>query len=138
MHPHPVPHVFLCATLLAGPAAFAQVRSSAEAFPVQPPVEALPLAPFTPLPLAPARPEEDVELVLHKGRPVHDELRAWAQRHGWDLVWEAPSYVVERDLVLFGGFEAAVEAFLKGANEAGTRMRAVFYRGNRTVRVSED
>ena len=117
-------------------AALAQVRTSPDAFPIQPAVEALPLLPFTPSPPRPPRPEE-VSLVLRKGRPVVDELRAYGQRHGWDLVWEAPMYVAERDMVVPGEFETAVEAFLKGANEAGTRIRAVFYRGNRTVRVSE-
>jgi len=136
MRHHLVQALFVVATLLAGRAACAQVRTSADDFPVKPAVEALPLAPFTPSPPPPARPEE-VALVLHKGRPVFDELRAWGQRHGWDLVWEAPMYVVERDMVLAGSFETAVEAFLNGANEAGARMRAVFYRGNRTVRVSE-
>ena len=123
------------AMLLAAQAVLAQVRTSPEAFPVRPAVEALPLLPFT-SPPAPLRPE-DTALVLRQGRPVFEELRAYGQRHGWDLVWDAPIYVAERDMVLPGPFEAAVESFLKGANEAGTRIRAVFYRGNRTVRVSE-
>lgn len=76
-------------------------------------------------------------LELRKGKPVFDQLRAYGKETGWDLVWEAPVYVVDRDMVVPGDFEAAVADFLKGANEAGTRMRAVFYRGNKTVRISE-
>ena len=116
-------------------ASLAQVRTSAEAFPLPAGPEALPVLPF--VPPRPASPPQEVSLVLHKGKPVVDGLRAYGQKTGWDLVWEAPAYLAERDMVVPGDFEAAVEFFLKGANEAGTRIRAVFYRGNKTVRVSE-
>ncbi len=112
---------------------FAQVRTSPDAFPIKPAAEALPVVPFAP----PPPPVEEVLLVLRKGKPVFDELRAYGQRKGWDLIWEAPVYVAGSDMVVPGEFEAAIETFLKGANEAGTRIRAVFYRGNKTVRVSE-
>jgi hypothetical protein len=125
-------HLALVAILATIQCAPAQVRTSADPYPLVPLPRALPVVPF-----APARPAPPMELVLHRGRPVQDELRAYAQRSGWDLVWEAPAYVAERDTVVPGDFEAATELFLKGANEAGTRIRAVFYRGNRTVRVSE-
>jgi hypothetical protein len=110
----------------------AQVRNSADAYPFAPASQTLPIAPFVP-----AKPALPTELVLHRGRSVHEELRVYAQRAGWDLIWEAPAYMADRDTVVPGDFEAATELFLKGANEAGTRIRAVFYRGNRTVRVSE-
>ena len=128
--------VLAAAVVLAlAQASLAQVRTSDSPFPLQPAEEALPVLPFSPP--APALRPEQVSLVLHKGRPVVDGLRAYGQQTGWDLIWEAPSYVAERDMVVPGDFEAAVEFFLKGANEAGTRIRAVFYRGNKTVRVSE-
>lgn len=128
-------HLVLVAVLAVTQGAYAQVRTSPDSFPIKPAAEALPLVPFTP-PKPPAPPEQ-TSLVLHKGKPVVDELRAYGQRTGWDLVWEAPTYLAERDMVVPGTFESALEAFLKGANEAGTRFRAVFYRGNKTVRVSE-
>lgn len=126
-------HLVLLAVLAVTQGAFAQVRTSPDTFPIKPAAEALPVVPFAP----PAPPPPPEELVLHKGKPVVDELRAYGQRTGWDLVWEAPTYLAERDMVVPGTFEGALETFLKGANEAGTRMRAVFYRGNKTVRVSE-
>ena len=132
MHNKPL---ILASVIVLAQASLAQVRTSPDAFPLQPRAEALPVLPFTPAP-APALPQE-LSLVLQKGRPVVDGLRAYGQKTGWDLVWEAPTYVAERDMVVPGDFEAAVEFFLKGANEAGTRIRAVFYRGNKTVRVSE-
>lgn len=127
--------LILASAIVLAQASLAQVRTSTDAFPLKPLAEALPVLPFTPA-HAPALTGE-VSLVLQKGRPVMDGLRAYGQKTGWDLVWEAPAYVAERDMVVPGDFEAAVESFLKGANEAGTRIRAVFYRGNKTVRVSE-
>jgi hypothetical protein len=127
--------LILASAIVLAQASLAQVRTSPDAFPLPPSGEALPVLPFTPA-REPVLPEE-LSLVLQKGRPVVDGLRAYGQKTGWDLVWEAPTYVAERDMVVPGDFEAAVEFFLKGANEAGTRIRAVFYRGNKTVRVSE-
>lgn len=126
-------HLVLVALFAATQGAFAQVRTSPDAFPIKPAAQALPVVPFVP----PSPPPEEVALVIRKGKPVSDELSAYGRRMGWDLIWEAPVYVAERDMVVPGGFDAAIETFLKGANEAGTRIRAVFYRGNRTVRVSE-
>lgn len=128
-------HLVLVAVLAVTQGAFAQVRTSPDSFPIEPAAEALPFVPF--VPPAPPAPPEKTSLVLHKGKPVVEELRAYGQRTGWDLVWEAPTYLAERDMVVPGTFESALETFLKGANEAGTRIRAVFYRGNKTVRVSE-
>lgn len=128
-------HLVLIAVLALTQGAFAQVRTSPDSFPIKPAAEALPFVRFAPP--APPAPPEKTSLVLHKGKPVVEELRAYGQRTGWDLVWEAPTYLAERDMVVPGTFESALETFLNGANEAGTRIRAVFYRGNKTVRVSE-
>lgn len=123
-------HLVLAGLFVVTQGAIAQVRTSPDAFPLQPATQALPLVPFAP-------PPEEVALVIRKGKPVFEELRAYGMRMGWDLIWEAPVYVADRDMVVPGEFEPAVETFLKGVNEAGTRIRAVFYRGNKTVRVSE-
>lgn len=128
-------HLVLVVVLAVMQGAVAQVRTSPDSFPIQPAALALPVVPFAPP--APSTPPEEVSLVLHKGKPVGEELRAYGQRNGWELIWEGPTYLVERDEVVPGSFESALEAFLKGANEAGARIRAVFYRGNKIVRVSE-
>jgi hypothetical protein len=86
----------------------------------------------TPAAIAPA-----ASIELEKGKRVDDQLRSYGKRSGWDLVWQAPDYVLDKNMVIEGDFESAVLFFLKGANEAGTRLRAVFYRGNKTVRVME-
>lgn len=74
---------------------------------------------------------------MTRGKRVDDQLRAYGKTAGWDLVWEAPEYMLDRNMTVQGEFEAAVLSFISGANEAGTRLRAVFYRGNKTVRVTE-
>ncbi len=74
---------------------------------------------------------------LEKGKRVDEQLLAFGRKAGWTLVWQAPDYVLDQSMVLPGDFEASVVAFLQGANEAGIRLRATFYRGNKTVRVTE-
>lgn len=88
------------------------------------------------LPVAPPVPEvPPMEIV--KGKRVDEQLREFGSRAGWNLIWQAPEYVLDQNMTLPGGFEDSVTMLLKGANEAGTRLRAVFYRGNKTVRVME-
>lgn len=133
----------------------AQVRFSDLPYPVPPAAQApsLPLQPYAaapakaeapaPAPAVPAAaPTSAVAaqepLVIRKGREVGEQLVAHARPAGWELVWDAPAYLAERDVTLPGDFEAALEAFLRGANAAGVPIRALFYRGNRTVRVWED
>lgn len=143
--------LLLIVTLLLLAPALAQVRISSEPFPLPSAAQPLPVRPYVPAPVAPAVVPEMVaappvaaassaplQLVIRQGHSVDEELRAYARPAGWDLVWEAGPYVAERELVVAGGFEAAVASLLQGVNESGIRMRAVFYRGNHTVRVWEE
>lgn len=83
----------------------------------------------------PPAPVPTFELV--RGKRVDEQLRDFGKRSGWDLIWQAPDFVLDQNMVIQGDFEPAVLFFLKGTNEAGSRLRAVFYRGNKTVRVTE-
>jgi len=143
--------LLLIASLLLLSQAPAQVRISPEPFPLPPTSQPLPVRPYTPAnaasavpdlvaapPLAAASAAPPTQLVIRQGHSVDEELRAYARPAGWDLVWDAGPYVAERELVVAGGFEAAIASLLKGVNESGIRMRAVFYRGNHTVRVWEE
>lgn len=109
----------------------------ASGMPIAPPPSAKSLAikPDAKQVEAPAAAPISIELV--KGKRVDDQFRAFAKQSGWDLVWQAPEYVVDRDMKINGEFENVLLSFLNGANEAGTRLRAVFYRGNKTVRITE-
>lgn len=75
---------------------------------------------------------------LEKGKRVDEQLLAFGRRSGWTLVWQSSDYVLDQPMVLENDFEAAIISFLKGANEAGFPLRAVFYRGNKTVRITEN
>lgn len=74
---------------------------------------------------------------LVKGKRVDDQFRVFGKQSGWNLIWQAPEYVLDQNMTIPGDFESSILFFLSGANEAGTRLRAVFYRGNKTVRVTE-
>ena len=83
----------------------------------------------------PPAPVPTFELV--RGQRGDEQIRDFGKRSGWDLIWQAPDFVLDQNMVIQGDFEPAVLFFLKGTNEAGSRLRAVFYRGNKTVRVTE-
>lgn len=90
-----------------------------------------------PTPAAPG-PAAPTLFQIEKGKKVDVQLSAYGQRTGWTIVWQAPDYIIDQPMVLPGDFEAAIINFLNGANEAGFRLRAVFYRGNKTVRITEN
>lgn len=74
---------------------------------------------------------------LEKGKSVEAQLDSYGKRAGWDLFWQAPEYILYKNTTLTNDFESSVIFFLKGANEAGAHLQAVFYRGNKTVRITE-
>lgn len=82
-------------------------------------------------------PSVDTSFEIKKGVRIDTQLAEYARRHGWELIWQAPEFVFEQNKVLPGDFEAALTFFLNGVNETGEHLRATFYRGNKTVRVTE-
>jgi Toxin co-regulated pilus biosynthesis protein Q len=129
--------VWLAATMListqpvsAGQLKLSTDKMEAGALELRPPVG-------TPIPIPViAAPVPLFELV--KDKRVDDQLRAYAKRSGWDhFIWQAPEYVLDQNMLIPGEFEASIAFFLKGANEAGSHLRAVFYRGNKTIRITE-
>ena len=129
-----------CLTLVAHGAVLAQssIQMVAEPFQTE---EVNPFAPpagsaIANVQVAPVAPIM-ASVQLEKGVRVDQQLRAYGQKTGWDLVWEGPEYVLDQSIVVQGDFEGSITTFLNGANEAGARLRAVFYRGNKTVRVME-
>jgi hypothetical protein len=86
--------------------------------------------------MPPPKPEP-VPFRLVKGFSVEEQLRVFAKAGGWDLAWQAPTWIVERDVQLTTDIDSSVAVLLKGANEAGTKLRAIFYRGNKTILITE-
>lgn len=67
---------------------------------------------------------------------VKTALTRWAATEAWQLVWEAPvDYAVERDTAISGSFEEAIEAVAHSMAGAETPLQAIFYKGNRVVRI---
>jgi hypothetical protein len=67
---------------------------------------------------------------------VKTALMRWAAAESWQLVWEAPvDYAVERDTTVGGTFEQAIEAVAQSMAGAETPLQAIFYKGNRVIRI---
>lgn len=92
-------------------------------------------APSAPLAVTTVTIEPSFE--IKKGKRIDHQLAEYGKSQGWELIWEAPEFVFDKSKVLPGDFEAALVFFLNGANETGEQLRATFYRGNKTVRVTE-
>lgn len=126
--------------LAGGPVQSQSIQVSPDAFIDTPALPFAPAraAPAAVVPIAPVvAPVVVKTFELLKGRRVDEQLRSYGKEAGWEVIWQAPEYVLDQNMTLQGDFEAAVEFFLKGTNVAGSRLSAVFYRGNKTVRVAE-
>jgi hypothetical protein len=63
-------------------------------------------------------------------------LARWAASAGWQLVWELPvDYAVSARTEIKGGFTDAVETIARSMATADTPMKAIFYEGNRVLRI---
>jgi len=115
------------------------IRTTNEAYAERRILQMAPPPPGTAISAVAAAPVAPVQasIQLEKGVRVDQQLRAYGEKSGWMLVWEGPEYVLDQSIVVQGTFEESISAFLSGANEAGARLRAVSYRGNKTVRIME-
>jgi hypothetical protein len=63
-------------------------------------------------------------------------LTRWAAAAGWQMVWELPvDYAVSARTEIKGSFTEAVEAIAGSMATADTPMKAIFYEGNRVLRI---
>lgn len=81
--------------------------------------------------------KKDQPMEIITGVAIDEQLRKFASRSGWELIWVAPDFLVDRAITLPSDFEAGLTSFLRSANASGTRLRATLYRGNKTVRIEE-
>lgn len=107
--------------------AFAAVTSGVPpAPPVAPPVALTP----------PAPPPPPAWQLKASDQTLKTALTRWAASEAWQLVWEAPvDYAVERDTTVGGTFEQAIEAVAQSMAAAETPLQAIFYKGNRVIRI---
>lgn len=128
--------------LLCSISASAQIQMETKPYQVAKPYqEAIPAIQFAigeekpavPVVVAPPAPA----LTLLKGKSLEAQFKAYAEKTGWTLIWNASNFVLDNDTTIQGDFETALTSFLTSANASGSRLRAAFYRGNNTVRVEE-
>jgi hypothetical protein len=80
---------------------------------------------------------ESTRIDLVKAKPLSQQLGGYATLAGWVLIWDASEFILDNNVSFDGDFEAALTSFLLGTYESGSRLRATFYRGNKTVRIQE-
>jgi hypothetical protein len=74
--------------------------------------------------------------VLPADKTLKATLARWAAAEQWQLVWELPvDYPVDARSAVVGSFEEAVSMVAKSMNHADVPMKAIFYAGNRVLRI---
>jgi type IV pili sensor histidine kinase/response regulator len=70
------------------------------------------------------------------GASLSTTLTGWAQRSGWTVVWETDDdFRLAAGATLEGDFPTAAGGLVEAFSHARPRLRAVFYAGNRVLRV---
>ena len=70
------------------------------------------------------------------GAALSATLTGWAQRAGWTVVWETDDdFRLAAGATLDGDFPTAAGSLIEAFSHARPRLRAIFYGGNRVLRV---
>lgn len=123
----------------AMPVAAVSSASTAQAAPVQVATVAAP----TPVPetapapaAAPATMPGVAWEIIPSDKTLNAALARWASLAGWQLLWELPvDYSVDARTTIRGSFEEAVAMVAKSMDGAEIPMKAIFYEGNRVLRI---
>ena len=68
--------------------------------------------------------------------PLSTTLHGWADRAGWKVVWESDAdFRLAAAATVTGDFEMAAQKLLGSFRATQPRLKAVFYRGNRVLRI---
>ena len=83
-----------------------------------------------------APPPEPTWTVLQSDKTLNGTLQRWAAGAGWQLMWELPvDYAVAVRTELHGSFADAVGMVVKSMEGADVPMKAIFYDGNKVLRI---
>jgi hypothetical protein len=75
------------------------------------------------------------EIVL-SDKTLNAAIARWTLAAGWQLSWELPvDYAVDAHTTIPGSFEDAVEIVVKSMETAEIPMNAIFYKGNKVLRI---
>lgn len=126
------------ADLLHVAAGLAAKPAAAAAQAAQAPKPAAPAAPVAAVPAVTA--PVAAPLPTWEVNPADKTLNAafarWAASAGWQLVWELPvDYAVTVRTEIHGSFADAVALVAKSMETADMPMKAIFYDGNRVLRI---
>jgi len=116
------------------PAAAPAGAMPAKAVPAAEPVRTVEAAVPVPAP-APSAPAQAWEIVP-ADKTLNAALARWAAAAGWQLLWELPvDYSVDARTTIHGSFEEAVTMVARSMESAEIPMKAIFYNGNRVLRI---
>jgi hypothetical protein len=74
--------------------------------------------------------------IVPSDKTLNGALARWAGAAGWQLLWELPvDYAVQVRTTVPGTFEEAVGAVVTSMDSAELPMKAVFYKGNKVLRI---
>lgn len=90
-----------------------------------------------PLALAPiAAPPAPVWEIALTDKTLNGAIARWTTQAGWQLRWEMPvDYAVEAHTTVSGTFVEAVETVARSMETAEVPMKAIFYKGNKVLRI---
>ncbi len=124
------------ATLLVAKAEIAPRSQRTGPAPVQGSVALVDTAPPAPVAAPVAAPIGRDWEILVADKTLNATLARWAASTGWQLLWELPvDYAVEANTRLHGTFEEAVAVVARSMESAQIPMKAVFYQGNKVLRI---
>jgi len=84
---------------------------------------------------APAAGNERWDIVV-ADRTLNAAMARWAAVAGWQLLWELPvDYAVQAQTSVPGKFEDAVTVVVNSMEGAEIPMKAIFYSGNKVLRI---
>jgi hypothetical protein len=90
-------------------------------------------------PAAPAVPDAPAAapwFIVPADKTLNTALARWAAAAGWQLLWELPvDYAVDVRTEIRGSFVDAVGLVAKSMETAEIPMKAIFYEGNRVLRI---
>ncbi|MBB5391339.1 MULTISPECIES: toxin co-regulated pilus biosynthesis Q family protein [unclassified Herbaspirillum] len=74
--------------------------------------------------------------IIVSDKTLNATMARWAASAGWQLLWELPvDYAVEARTRVRGTFEEAVSIVASSMESAEIPMKAVFYQGNKVLRI---
>ncbi|WP_051293513.1 toxin co-regulated pilus biosynthesis Q family protein [Pseudoduganella violaceinigra] len=74
--------------------------------------------------------------IVPSDKTLNGALARWAGSAGWQLLWELPvDYAVQVRTTVPGTFEEAVATVVTSMDSAEMPMKAVFYKGNKVLRI---